>query len=62
MGLPGFLKKLFGGGESAVSAGQAAAPGVPGAVDTVGIPMATNPATTPPPVTVTQDAPIVQKT
>ncbi len=63
MGLPGFLKKLLGRGDEVGSpAAQAAAPGVPGAVDTVGVPMATNPATTPSPVIVTPAAPTVEKT
>lgn len=39
MGLGGFFKKLFGKSEGpVVPADQSAAPGVPGAVDTVGAP------------------------
>ncbi len=63
MGLGGFFKKLFGKGEVAAPAAQAAPGGVPGAVDMVGtgVPSPTPatpaaPVATPPPATTEKTA------
>lgn len=65
MGLGSFFKKLFGKGDQpAAPVGQTEAPGVPGAVDTVGVtPPAVPVSTTPAPAEpAPAAAPVIEKT